>query len=72
MFTHIPAQCEINIFSASGIHVDEIIVENQPSDGSVHWDLISKEGLDVAAGIYIYMVETDTGEAHHGKFAVIK
>ncbi len=72
MFTHIPAQCEINIFSASGIHVDEIIVENQPSDGSVQWDLISKEGLDVAAGIYIYMVETDTGEAHHGKFAVIK
>ena len=72
MFTHIPANCEINIFSASGIHISEIVVENAPSNGTIHWDLISKEGLDIAAGIYIYMVKTDTGKVHHGKFAVIK
>jgi hypothetical protein len=72
MFTHIPANCEINIFSASGVHVDEIIVENSGSNGTIHWDLVSKEGLDIAAGIYIYMVETENSRVHHGKFAVIK
>jgi len=72
MFTHIPANCEIHIFSSSGIHVDEIIVENEPNNGIIHWNLVSKEGLDIAAGIYIYMVKTETGKDHHGKFAVIK
>lgn len=72
MFTHIPANCEINIFSSSGIHIDEILVSNDPANGTVYWDLVSKEDLDIAAGIYIYMVETDNGLIHHGKFAVIK
>lgn len=72
MFTHIPSNCEIHIFSSSGIHVDEILVENEPSNGTVHWDLVSKEGLDIAAGIYIYLVKTENGKVHHGKFAVIK
>ena len=35
MFTHIPARCEIRIFTSSGILVDKIDVDNTSSDGSM-------------------------------------
>ncbi|MBK7107046.1 MAG: hypothetical protein IPH62_17370 [Ignavibacteriae bacterium] len=85
MFTHIPAQCKISIFTLSGILIDEIEVDNSVSgrenswdlnseaNGTVHWDLRSSEGLEIAAGYYIYHVESKrTGEVKVGKFAVIK
>ncbi len=85
MFTHIPAQCTIRIFTLSGILVDEIFVNNSnanqknfwdlnsAANGTVHWNLRSKEGLEIAAGYYIYHVESkETGDVKIGKFAVIK
>jgi hypothetical protein len=73
MFTHLPANCDIKIFTVSGYLVDEIAVRNNPDDGFVHWDLLTQEGLEIAAGIYIYHVKaTDTGDTKMGKFAVVK
>ncbi len=73
MFTHIPADCEIHIFTASGILVDKIVVDNEPANGAVHWDLLSKEDLEIAAGMYFYHVKSNaTGKEKLGKFAVIK
>ncbi len=73
LFTHIPAKCTIRIFTSSGILVDELNVENKPSDGIVHWDVLSREGLEIAAGMYIYQaVSKETGYKKMGKFAVIK
>jgi len=73
MFTHIPARCEIRIFTSSGVLVDKIDVENEPSDGKVHWDLLSKEDLEIAAGMYVYHIKSkETGREKLGKFAVIK
>ncbi|NQT27316.1 hypothetical protein HQ585_18325, partial [candidate division KSB1 bacterium] len=73
MFTHIPAECTIKIFTVSGVLIDEIAVENEPDNGIIHWDLKSKEGLEIAAGMYLYYVKSDkTGKEKLGKFAVIK
>lgn len=81
MFTHIPDQCSIKIFTVSGVLVDEIEVDNldmtgpdyDPGKGIVHWDLKSKEGLEIAAGMYLYHVKSlKTGKEKLGKFAVIK
>ena len=85
MFTHIPAQCKISIFNLSGILIDEIEIDNAISsrenawdlnseaNGTVHWDLRSSEGLEIAAGYYIYHVESKiTGDVKIGKFAIIK
>lgn len=85
MFTNIPAQCVIKIFSISGLLIDEIVVNNSvssstsdwdinsSSNGTAFWDLKSREELDVAAGYYIYHVKsTITGEEKSGKFAIIK
>jgi len=85
MFTHIPAQSKIRIFTVSGILVDEFGVDNSVAgrtsqwdnnsgaNGTAHWDLRSKEGLEIAAGYYIYHIESKvTGDVKIGKFAVIK
>jgi hypothetical protein len=85
MFTHIPAECTIKIFTISGVLVDEIEVNNSVAtrtsqwdlnsgaNGTVHWNLRSKEGLEIAAGYYLYRVESKvTGDVKIGKFAVIK
>ncbi len=85
MFTHLPAQCTLKIFSISGLLINEIVVNNSVSNrqsdwdtnseanGTAYWDLRSKEGLDIAAGYYIYHVISNiTGDEKIGKFAIIK
>jgi hypothetical protein len=53
--------------------VDEIKVTNSPENGSVHWDMLTHEGLEIAAGVYVYHIKVDkTGDEKVGKFAVIK
>ena len=73
LFTNIPAQATIKIFTVSGILVDEISVNNPSERGTIHWDMLTREGLEIAAGMYIYHVEAAaTGDQKIGKFAVIK
>ncbi len=74
MFTHIPAECTIHIFTVSGTLVDKMEVENADAqNGIAHWDMLTREGLEIAAGMYLYHIEsTQTGETRTGKFAVIK
>lgn len=85
MFTHLPAQCTIKIFTISGVFVDQINVDNaevnrtsswdlnSEANGTAFWDLKTYEDLDIAAGYYIYHIKsTVTGKEVMGKFAVIK
>jgi hypothetical protein len=85
MFTNLPAQCTIKIFTVSGVFVDEIEVNNSmanrqtdwdlnsAANGTAKWDLKTKTGLDVAPGYYIYHVKsTRTGHEKMGKFAILK
>ncbi|MBD3223209.1 MAG: hypothetical protein GF313_00655 [Caldithrix sp.] len=73
MFTHVPAHCMIKIFTVSGVLVDEFEVNNSKDKGIAYWDLLSRENLDIAAGIYIYHIKAlETGDETMGKFAIIK
>lgn len=73
LFTNLPANCTIKIFTVSGVLIDQIDVNNPAEKGIAHWDLLTKEGLEIAAGMYIYHVKAaDTGDERIGKFAVIK
>jgi hypothetical protein len=73
MFTHVPSDCIIKIFTVSGVMVDEILVSNEPENGIIHWDMLTRENLEIAAGMYIYHIEAhETGDQKIGKFAVIK
>jgi hypothetical protein len=73
LFTHIPAQSTIKIFTSSGVFIRQIDVDNAPDNGNYKWNMLTKEGLDIAAGIYIYHIKSNiTGKEKLGKFAVIK
>ena len=77
MFTNIPLSCTITIFTPSGVKV-KTIQKNDNTGGFVHWDLLNEEGLEVAAGMYLYHVQPSFSNAslnkyeHVGKFAIIK
>ncbi|MFZ5515982.1 MAG: hypothetical protein ACOY90_05060 [Candidatus Zhuqueibacterota bacterium] len=71
-FIHLPQKCTIKIFTMRGYLVDTIEHDSAIDDGSESWNLISKDGMDIAYGVYIYHVSTPTGESHIDKFAVIK
>ena len=73
MFTNVPSECTIKIFTMSGYLVDKIDVNNAADNGIVHWDLLTKENLEIAAGVYLYHIKSlKTGEEKLSKFAVIK
>ena len=73
LFTNLPAACTIRIFTVSGALVDVIEVNNPADNGTAHWDMLTRENLEIAAGMYIYHVQSKmTKDEKVGKFAVIK
>jgi hypothetical protein len=72
MFTHLPATCSVRIFSVAGQLVKTLQKESNASDGSLSWDLVTDDGMDLAYGLYIYHVDAPGVGEHIGKFAVIK
>jgi len=70
-FIHLPAKAKIHIFTSRGEHVITLHHDGDIYDGTVSWNLKSKENLDVAYGVYFYIVESPIGKKS-GKFAVIK
>lgn len=72
-FTKLPPNSKIQIFTSAGNHVRTLESGSELVSGSVSWDLRTKEGLDVAFGIYFYIVEADgASEKKIGKIAIIK
>jgi hypothetical protein len=77
MFTNIPSNSTISIFTTSGVKI-KTITNNNITGGMVHWDLLNEEGLEIAAGMYIYHVKSNFSDnslnqhEHVGKFAIIK
>jgi len=70
-FIHLPDECTIRIYNVRGELVKLLEHRGGIHNGSIDWDLRSKDGLDVAYGIYVFHVDSPYGE-HVGKFALIK
>lgn len=86
-FCNLPDKCTIRIYTVRGYLVDTIEYdgfsyhspEYDPKTkasgtpiGAVPWNLVSKDGMDIAYGVYIYHVDAPGIGEHIGKFAVIK
>lgn len=72
MFTHLPAQCDITIYTVAGQVVDRLEHRSTAGDGFAYWDVRNKHGQDVAYGVYVYVVKTPGGKTHTGKLMVIR
>lgn len=71
-FIHLPQKCTIRIYTIRGELVRTIEHDAPINDGAESWNLISKDGMDIAPGIYFYHVEAPGIGEKVGKFAVIK
>jgi hypothetical protein len=70
-FIYLPAQSVVHIFTARGEHVITLEHSGNIEDGTVSWNLKTKENLDIAYGVYFYVVESPVGKKV-GKLAIIK
>lgn len=71
-FTHLPKEATIRIYTISGDHVTTLLHNSSILEGELSWDLTSKEGLEIAPGMYIFHVDAPGIGKKIGKFAVIK
>jgi hypothetical protein len=70
-FNHLPDRCTIRIYTVRGDLVNTIEHNSTIDDGTENWDLRSKDGLNIAYGVYLFHVDSPYGEKI-GRFAVIK
>ncbi|NWF90607.1 MAG: hypothetical protein HXY50_14235 [Ignavibacteriaceae bacterium] len=71
-FTHLPSKCTIRIYTISGKHVQTIEHNSSLDDGQESWNLVSKDGMDISFGVYVYHVEAPGIGEKLDRFAIIK
>ncbi len=75
-FRNLPAdQGTIRIYTLAGDLVEELPFDGRSGQGTMKWDLVSRNGQDVTSGVYLYSIETNTNAAYQrkiGKFVVIR
>ena len=74
-FRNLPkCRCTVRIFTISGDLVDTLDFDGNDGGGTLKWDLISRNGQDVASGIYLFSVEPVDSRYGRtiGKFVVIR
>jgi hypothetical protein len=71
-FINLPEECTIRIYTVRGYLVDTVEHSGSQSEGAESWDLVSKDGMDIAYGIYVFHVDVPGVGEKIGRFAVIK
>ena len=71
-FIHLPAKCTIRIYTISGYLVQTIYHNATIINGQEPWNLITKDGMEIAFGVYIFHVEAPGLGEKIGRFAIIK
>ncbi|MCU7513848.1 MAG: hypothetical protein HF300_14880 [Ignavibacteria bacterium] len=71
-FVNLPASCTIRIYTISGRLVQSITHTGSSDNGQEAWNLVSRDGMDIAYGVYVYHVEAPGVGTKIGRFAIIK
>jgi hypothetical protein len=72
MFYNLPPQCKITILDVAGQVIDVIqFASADASRGSYFWDMFSKDGIEVASGVYVYVVESPNN-SKVGYFSILR
>ena len=69
---NLPPTCTIRIYTITGQLVQTLQHDAGIADGQLAWDLVSKDGMNIAYGVYIYHVDAPGIGEKIGRFAVIK
>jgi hypothetical protein len=71
-FIHLPHQCTIRIYTISGRLVQTLQHQEGIDDGQEPWNLVSRDGMNIAFGVYVYHVDAPGIGTYVSKFAVVK
>lgn len=71
-FNNLPPVCTIRVYTVAGALVKTLQHRDNVNNGSLSWDLISDDGMEISYGLYIFHVDAEGIGQHIGKFAVIK
>ncbi|MEW6509866.1 MAG: hypothetical protein AB1428_02785 [Bacteroidota bacterium] len=71
-FTNLPARCTIRIYTVRGFLVQTLEHDATAANGQEPWNLVSKDGMDVAYGVYVFHVDAPGIGEKIGRFALIK
>ncbi|MDZ7289292.1 MAG: hypothetical protein ONB44_08070 [candidate division KSB1 bacterium] len=72
LFFNLPTNTRITIFDVSGQVIDVLeFTGTNPNDGTLFWDMFSKDGIEVTSGLYIYVAEYPGGQ-QTGYFSILR
>ncbi len=71
-FINLPLNCTIRIFNIRGQLVQTLEHDAGITNGTVIWDMQTKDLLDISYGVYVYHVDAGDTGTKICKFAVIK
>jgi hypothetical protein len=71
-FMNLPPTCTIRIYTITGELVQTLYHDESIDNGQESWDLTTKDGMNLAFGVYLYHVEAKGVGNFKGRFAVIK
>jgi len=72
-FYNMPGEADLKIYTVAGDLVWEM--HHSTSDGTggvVTWDTNNKHGQPAGSGVYIYKVESDSGDSMYGRIVIIR
>jgi hypothetical protein len=64
--------CTIRIYTIAGRLVQTIEHNGRFNDGQEGWNLTSRDGMDIAFGVYLYHVEAPGIGSKIDRFAILK
>jgi hypothetical protein len=71
-FTHLPSKCTIHIYTMSAQLVQTLYHNSNIDNGQEPWNLISRDGMDIAYGVYVFHIDAPGIGSFIGKFAIMK
>ena len=74
-FRNLPAaRNRVRVFTLSGDLVADLLHDGREGDGTLSWNLVSRNGQEIVSGIYLYSVESDDGAFDRviGRFVVVR
>lgn len=71
-FIHLPHECTIRIYTISGHLVQTLTHNSSIDDGQEPWNLVSRDGMNIAFGVYVFHVDAPGIGTYVDKFAVLK
>lgn len=72
LFYNLPHRSTLTILDVSGQIIHQFHHDSgDPNNGTLRWNMFSRGGIEVASGLYIYLVEYEGGQ-HIGYFSIMR